>query len=274
MQRLIGERYRLLAPLGTGGMGTVWRGQDEVLHRDVAVKEVLLPPGLPEDEKEQLRERTRREARAAARLDSPHAVTVYDVVEDDGHPFLVMELVDAQTLSHVVKTQGPLPPQRVAEIGLAVLSALEAAHRNGIVHRDVKPSNVLLRADGRVVLTDFGIARTTGDASLTSTGLLLGSPSYISPERARGLAPGPSSDLWSLGATLFAAVEGRAPFDTGDALTTVTAVVAGEPAPFVHAGPLAAVLTGLLERDPARRLDADGARSALQAVAAGESTST
>jgi hypothetical protein len=264
MDRLIAGRYRLLSPLGQGGMGTVWRAEDELLGREVAVKEVLIPAGLPEAEREQLRERTRREARHAARLDSPHAVTVYDVVEQDGQPFLVMELVEAQTLSHVVRSTGPLPPDRVAEIGLAVLSALDAAHAQGIVHRDVKPSNVLLRPDGRVVLSDFGIARASGDAALTSTGLLLGSPSYIAPERARGLAPTTGSDLWSLGATLFTAVEGRPPFDTGEALTTMTAIVAGDPAPFALAGPLEPVITGLLERDPAARLDADGARRGLE----------
>jgi hypothetical protein len=274
MNRLIAERYRLLAPLGAGGMGTVWRARDELLSREVAVKEVALPAGLPEAEREQLRERTRREARHAARLDSPHAVTVYDVVEQDGHPFLVMELVEARTLADVIRTDGPLPPRRVAEVGLAVLSALEAAHAEGIVHRDVKPSNVLLRRDGRVVLSDFGIATSTGDASLTSTGLLLGSPSYISPERARGLQPAAASDLWSLGATLLTAVEGRAPYDTGEALTTVTAIVAGEPAPFLRAGPLGPALSGLLERDPATRLDAAGARRALQAVLSGDGADT
>lgn len=263
MERLIADRYRLLSRLGSGGMGTVWRAQDQLLHREVAVKEVVLPAGLPDADREQLRERTLREARAAARLDSPHAVTVYDVVEQDGHPFLVMELVQARTLSDVVSEGGPLPPHRVAEIGLSLLSALEAAHAQGIVHRDVKPSNVLLRPDGRVVLSDFGIAHTTGDASLTSTGLLLGSPSFIAPERVRGLASGPESDLWSLGATLFTAVEGRAPYDTGEALTTMTAVVTGEPAPFVLAGPLTPVLAGLLDREPADRLDAAGARRGL-----------
>ena len=237
MDRVVAGRYRLVAPLGTGGMGTVWRAQDELLHREVAVKEVVLPPGLPEEEQEQLRERTRREARAAARLASPHAVTVYDVVEEDGKPFLVMELVEAPTLSHVVREQGPLPPAQVARIGLDLLSALESAHEVGIVHRDVKPSNVLVCPDGRVVLSDFGIARSTGDASLTSTGLVLGSPAYIAPERARGEVPGPASDLWSLGATLYTAVEGRPPYDTGNALTTLTAVVSGDPEPCARPSP-------------------------------------
>ena len=236
--RLVGGRYRLRERLGSGGMGTVWRADDVVLGRQVAVKEVVFPPGTGEAEAEVLRERTRREARSAARLDHPSAVTVYDVVEEDGRPWLVLELVEARTLAQAVTEDGPLPPDEVARIGLAVLGALEAAHARGIVHRDVKPSNVLLRDDGRVVLTDFGIATTTGDSSLTHTGLLLGSPAYIAPERIRGETPGAPSDLWSLGATLFTAVEGRPPFDSGDALLTVTAVVTGEHAPYVSAGPL------------------------------------
>ena len=271
-RRLVAGRYRLLSPLGTGGMGTVWRAEDEVLGREVAVKEVTFPHGLSDADREVLRERTRREARAAARLDHPSAVTVYDVVEEDGSPYLVMELVEARTLSEVVRTDGPLSPQRTAQVGLALLGALETAHRQGIVHRDVKPGNVLLGHDepgspGRVVLTDFGIASSVGDSSITSTGLLLGSPSYIAPERARGLPPGPPSDLWSLGATLFTAVEGRPPYDGGDPLLTVTAVVTGEHAPFLAAGPLAPVLEGLLERDPDRRLTAPDARAALLPLA-------
>ena len=265
--RLVAGRYRLLSPLGTGGMGTVWRAEDVLLAREVAVKEVVLPPGLSEVEREHLRERTRREARSAARLDHPSAVTIYDVVEEDGHPFLVMELVQARTLAEVLRTDGPLSPTRTAAVGLAVLGALEAAHAQGIVHRDVKPGNVMLRPDGRVVLTDFGIARRAGDSSITGTGLLLGSPSYISPERAKGQEPGPASDLWSLGATLFTAVEGRPPYDTGDPITTMTSVVLGEHAPFLAAGPLEPVLEGLLTKDPEARLGTAAARSALQAVA-------
>jgi hypothetical protein len=189
-----------------------------------------------------------------------------------------MELVEARTLSEVVRTDGPLSPQRTAHVGLALLGALETAHRQGIVHRDVKPGNVLLGPDlgglpGRVVLTDFGIASTAGDASITSTGLLLGSPAYIAPERARGHTPGPPSDLWSLGATLFTAVEGRPPYDgAGDPLLTVTAVVTGEHEPYVAAGPLAPVLEGLLERDPEQRLTAAQARTALREVADSEAT--
>src|SRR6476661_7044003 len=247
-------------------MGTVWRAEDVVLGRPVAVKEVAFPHGVSEEEREVLRERTRREARAAAKLDHPSAVTVFDVVEEDGTPYLVMELVEARTLAEVVRTDGPLTPREAAEVGIAVIGALEAAHAQGIVHRDVKPGNVLLRPDGRVVLTDFGIATSTGDASITSTGLLLGSPSYIAPERARGEQPGPPSDLWSLGATLYTAVEGRPPFDKGDPLPTLTEVVIGDHAPFVAAGPMAPVLDGLLEKDPERRYDGATARAALERV--------
>ncbi len=271
--RLVAGRYRLLSRLGTGGMGTVWRAEDEVLGREVAVKEVTFPPGLSDADREVMRERTRREARAAARLDHPSAVTVFDVVEQDGSPFLVMELVQARTLSQQVREQGPLSVQRTAQVGLALLGALETAHRRKILHRDVKPGNVLLGPPsgddpGRVVLTDFGLASTAGDVSITGTGMLLGSPAFIAPERARGQAPGPESDLWSLGATLFAAVEGRAPYDGGgDPLRTVTAVVTGQHAPFTLAGALAPVLSGLLEREPAQRLDAPAARRALLPLA-------
>ncbi|MDT7538049.1 MAG: eukaryotic-like serine/threonine-protein kinase [Actinomycetota bacterium] len=270
VEKTVAGRYRLLDRLGSGGMGTVWRAQDTVLDRDVAVKQVTFPPGVSDEEREVLRERTRREARAAARLDHPSAVTVYDVVEEDGTPYLVMELVDARTLAEVVRTDGPLSPRRTAQVGLAVLGALETAHAQGIVHRDVKPSNVLLRDDGRVVLTDFGIATFTGDSSITSTGLLLGSPSYIAPERARGDAPGPPSDLWSLGATLFTAVEGRPPYDKGQPLPTLTEVVTGEHAPFVAAGALAPIIDGLLEKDPTRRYDAERACAELTHVVAEE----
>ena len=263
----MGGRYRLLSALGAGGMGTVWRAEDVVLGREVAVKEVTFPHGLSDEDCEVLRERTRREARAAARLDHPSAVTVYDVVEEGGSPYLVMELVEARTLSQVVRADGPLTPQRTAQVGLALLGALETAHAQGILHRDVKPGNVLMTDAGRVVLTDFGIASSPGDASITSTGLLLGSPAYIAPERARGLAPGPASDLWSLGATLFTAVEGRPPYDGGEPLATVTAVVTGQHEPYVAAGALVPVLEGLLERDPERRTTVAQARVLLRPVA-------
>jgi serine/threonine protein kinase len=252
-------------------MGTVWRARDEVLGREVAVKEVTFPHGVSDTDRDVLRERTRREARAAARLDHPSAVTVYDVVEHDGAPYLVMELVEARTLADVVRSEGPLDPRRTAQVGLALLGALEAAHARGIVHRDVKPSNVMVRDDGRVVLTDFGIATSTGDPSITSTGLLLGSPAYISPERASGSAPGPPADLWALGATLFTAVEGRPPFEAEDALATMMAVMAGEHGAFALAGPLEPVLDGLLVKDPHQRLDAASARRCCRPSRTGRS---
>ncbi len=262
-ERLVAGRYRLRERLGSGGMGTVWRADDELLQRAVAVKEVRLPPAVPAGERQTLRERSMREARAAARLDHPGAVRVFDVVEDDDAPFIVMELLKGQTLAACVRDNGPLAAQRVADIGLQLLGALAAAHRAGIVHRDVKPGNVICGPDGRVTLTDFGIASTTGDASITSTGLLLGSPAYISPERARGRRPAPPSDMWSLGATLFTAVEGRPPFDKGDPVATLTSVVVDEPAPCVFAGPLRDVLDRLLSKDPAARPDAVETRAML-----------
>jgi serine/threonine protein kinase len=267
--RLVGGRYRLLERLGQGGMGTVWKAYDDVLSRTVAVKEVDLPQ-LHDDDRAQLRERTMREARAAARLSHPNAVTVYDVVEEDGQPWIIMQLVAADSLADALRDRGPLPPARVAEIGLAVLDALQAAHAAGILHRDVKPGNVLLGHDGRVVLTDFGIATLEGDPSLTSTGLILGAPAYIAPERARGLQPGPASDLWSLGATLYTALEGRPPYERDTPLATLTALMTEDPPPPGSAGPLAPLLEGLLEHDPRRRLDAGGARGLLERALDGE----
>src|SRR5215210_619888 len=188
--RLIGERYRLEEAIGRGGMGTVWRGHDELLGRPVAIKEVRFPPELGEQEQADLRQRTLREARATASLSHPHVVTTYDVVEEDGLPYIVMELLEARSLSDILRDDGPLPPHRVAQIGLEMLGALELSHRKGVVHRDVKPGNVLLTKDGRAILTDFGIATMAGDPALTSTGVVLGSPAYMSPERARGKRPG------------------------------------------------------------------------------------
>src|SRR5207248_4683065 len=182
---LIAERYRLLRSLGEGGMGRVWLARDEILHRDVAVKEVVPPPGLTPAEREEMGRRTLREARAAARLTHPNVVRVYDVVTSDRHPWIVMEYVPSRSLHQVIAEDGPLPPRRVAEIGLGVLGALRAAHAAGVTHRDVKPGNVLLTDDGRVVLTDFGLAAMGGEANVTRPGLILGSPAYIAPERAR-----------------------------------------------------------------------------------------
>jgi serine/threonine protein kinase len=265
--RLVAGRYRLHTPLGRGGMGVVWAAQDELLMRPVAVKEVRFPPTVDDDERAVLRERTLREARTAARLDHPCAVRVFDVCEDDEQPFIVMERLDGRTLSDLIKADGPLTPARAAEIGLCLLDALVAAHAAGIVHRDVKPGNVVVGHDGRVTLTDFGIASTAGDPSITSTGLLLGSPAYIAPERARGGRPEPPSDLWSLGATLYTAVEGRPPFDKPEAVATLAAVVTESHEPCRRAGPLlGAIIERLLDKDPAGRPDVTDLRAQLIAV--------
>ncbi|MGV9267038.1 serine/threonine-protein kinase [Kitasatospora sp. NPDC003701] len=266
--RLLAGRYRLNAVLGRGGMGTVWRAEDEMLGRIVAVKELRMNGSVDEDEKHRLIVRTLREAKATARIRHSSAVTVFDVVEEDDRPWIVMELVESRSLADVIKEDGPLQPGRAAEIALDVLGVLVAAHAHGILHRDVKPSNVLIGEDGRVVLTDFGIASVEGDASVTSTGMLVGAPSYISPERARGQKPGPPADLWSLGGTLYAMVEGRPPYDRGSALATLTAVMTEELGAPLNAGPLRPVIEGLLAKDPAERLDASQTRSLLKRVAA------
>ncbi|MCZ2828480.1 serine/threonine-protein kinase [Modestobacter sp. VKM Ac-2986] len=268
-ERLVGGRYLLGAELGRGGMGVVWQATDQVLQREVALKEITYPVHLTDDERAVLRERTLREARAAARLDDPHVVTVHDVVEEDGRPWLVMEHVRSRSLQQVLENDGPLSPSAVARIGLDVLSAIEVAHAAGIVHRDVKPGNVLVDGDGHACLTDFGIATSTDDSSLTTQGAVLGSPSYMAPERARGEESTPSIDLWSLGATLYTAVEGHTPFDRGAPMATLLAVVDEEPAPTTAAGPLGPVLSGLLTKDPAARMTAAEARRGLAQVAAG-----
>ncbi|MFJ9645202.1 protein kinase domain-containing protein [Streptomyces sp. NPDC004244] len=264
--RLLAGRYRLGEVLGKGGMGTVWRAEDETLGRTVAVKELRFGNGVDEDEKRRLITRTLREAKAIARIRSGGAVTVYDVVDEDGRPWIVMELIEGPSLAEFIREQGPLTPRRAAEVGLAVLEVLRAAHGQGILHRDVKPSNVLIASNGRVVLTDFGIAQVEGDPSITSTGMLVGAPSYISPERARGQKPGPPADMWSLGGLLYAAVEGVPPYDKGSALATLTAVMTEPVDPPRNAGPLAEVIYGLLVKDPARRLDEEHARAMLTAV--------
>ncbi|WP_433047251.1 protein kinase domain-containing protein [Dactylosporangium sp. CS-033363] len=252
---VVADRYRLLEPLGVGGMGRVWRARDETLHRDVAVKQIVLPPELLDSARDVAMERTLREARAAARLSHPNVVRVYDVLAAEGQPWLVMEYVRSRSLDQVIREDGPLPPRRVAEIGLAVLDALRAAHRAGVDHRDIKPGNVLLAEDGRVVLTDFGIARVEGEGHVTRTGLVLGSPEFIAPERAREGIAGPAGDLWSLGATLYAAVEGRSPFGRGSAMETLSALASEEADPPQRAGALTPALRALLRKDPKARAD-------------------
>ncbi|MBO3740466.1 serine/threonine-protein kinase [Actinoplanes flavus] len=266
---LIGGRYTLRAAVGHGGMGTVWRAADTLLRRDVAIKEVILPPGLAPSDRDAMYERTMREARAAAALQHPAVVQVYDVVHENGRPWIVMELLDARSLADMVIEDGPVPSRVVAKIGIALLGALEVAHAHGVLHRDVKPANVLICGDGRCVLTDFGVARMPTDVQLTTPGMVLGSPHFISPERAMGHDFGPPSDLFSLGVTLYTAIEGRPPFDKGDPIETMHSVVEDPPAPVVRAGSLTPVLMGLLEKDPARRMDVQTARTILRQQLAG-----
>jgi serine/threonine protein kinase len=265
--RLIAGRYRLLAKLGHGGMGTVWRAKDETVDREVAVKEPRVPDHLPERERANAFERMRREARAAARLDHPSVVNVHDVAVVDGQPWIVMELVQGRSLGDALQ-EGTLGVREAARVGLEVLGALEAAHAAGILHRDVKPDNVLLGRHDRVVLTDFGIAQIEGETSLTDTGGFVGSPEYIAPERVLGQRPGPASDLWSLGVVLYAASEGVSPFRRSNTPATLQSVLNSTPAPSASArGPLAEVIDGLLQKDPARRPNAARVRALLETAA-------
>jgi eukaryotic-like serine/threonine-protein kinase len=266
VNHVVADRYLLHARLGQGGMGVVWHAHDTVLGRAVAVKEVALPPTLPVAERRAAEARVMREARAAARLNHPGAVTVYDVIHDQGHTFVVMELVQAPTLAGLVQAEGPLSPGRVAEIGAQLVGVLEAAHRAGIVHRDVKPGNVMVADDGGVKLADFGIASLQGDPQLTVTGLVIGSPAYMAPEQASGQPSGPPADLWALGATLFYAVEGAPPFDKGALVPTLAAVVNEDPQPMRRAGQLAPVIGALLAKDPVARPSAPELRDWLSAL--------
>ncbi|MFI7411178.1 serine/threonine-protein kinase [Streptomyces sp. NPDC049627] len=265
--RLIADRYRLLAKLGHGGMGTVWRAKDETVDREVAVKEPRVPDHLPERERDTAFERMRREARAAARLDHPAVVNVHDVAVVDGRPWIVMELVQGRSLGDLLQ-EGTLGAREAARIGLEVLGALEAAHAAGILHRDVKPDNVLLGRHDRVVLTDFGIAQIEGETNLTDTGGFVGSPEYIAPERVLGQRPGPASDLWSLGVVLYAATEGVSPFRRSNTPATLQSVLNAVPTPPASArGPLAEAINGLLQKDPARRPNAAQTRALLEQAA-------
>ncbi|WP_206788110.1 serine/threonine-protein kinase [Amycolatopsis sp. MtRt-6] len=251
---MVAGRYRLRSVLGSGSMGTVWSAYDEFLHRQVAVKEMKVPPGIPASQADELRERTLREARAIAVLSHPNVIILHDVAREDDQPFVVMELLPSRSLAHILRDHGPLTVGQAAAVGIAVASALEAAHAAGITHRDVKPGNVLVASDGRIKLTDFGIARNVSEATMTRTGIMLGSPAYIAPEVASGGAVTPAADLWGLGATLFAAVEGAPPYDAdGDPLETVGKVVNGK-VPKPKAGPLAEVIGALMKKEPGRRI--------------------
>lgn len=272
--RTLGGRYKVTAPLGRGGMGVVCRAVDELLGREVAVKVLRAYSDVSAEELAELRTRMQREARAAARIRHTGVVTVHDVADEQGRPVIVMELVDGPSLDDVLRERGTLEPREAAALGAKVMDALDAAHRAGVLHRDVKPGNVLLERGGRVVLTDFGIAsmESPGDGAatqLTRSGELVGSLDFLPPERAQGEEPGPASDVWSLGMTLYAAVEGAAPFRRPSVFATLTAIVT-EPLPAPRrAGALGPVLVALLAKDPAARPTAEQARAMLQAVAGG-----
>jgi hypothetical protein len=270
--RLIAGRYRLQDPIGRGAMGVVWRGRDELLHRDVAVKEVMVTAGPAAGDSRRTigtasYQRTLREARAAARLSHPGVVTIFDILDEAGSPWIVMELICGRSLDQVIAEDGPLPPRPAAQVGASLLSALAAAHAAGVLHRDVKPANVLVAADGRVVLTDFGIAKVGADPGLTQVGMVVGTPGFTPPERIRGEPATPASDLWSLGATLYAAVEGRGPFERPGGVAAICAGITREEPPRApSAGSLGPVIDALLRRDPAARSDA-AATAALLARA-------
>jgi tRNA A-37 threonylcarbamoyl transferase component Bud32 len=262
----VAGRYTLREELGSGGMGVVWHAFDELLQRDVAVKEVRFPAGISDADRNRLAERTLNEARAVAVIDTAAAVRVFDIVEQDGRPWIVMELVRGRTLTEVLGTS-VLPSAEVARIGLCVLEALEVAHRAGVLHRDVKPSNVIVGEDGRIALTDFGIATVDGDPGDATTGVVVGTPGYLAPERARGEPATPASDLWSLGATLWTAAEGRPPYAGGSPAAVLATIAGGEPPECLHcAGPLAEVLLSLMALDPADRPEPAVVREALEAV--------
>ena len=269
--RVIAGRYRLEKRLGRGGMGVVWRATDQLLGRQVAVKEIAQDDSLSEEEARQQRDRTLREARAVAQLRHPHIIVVHDVVEQDERPYIVMELIDGGSLAERISGRGPVEADEAARIGIALLGALRTAHAAGVLHRDIKPANVLLQtatdeADPeRVVLTDFGIAQVAGATTLTESGVFVGSPEYTAPERMSGVRTGPASDLWSLGALLCTVLSGESPFRRDSLGGILHAVVVDEIRPPEQARPLLPVVRGLLERDPDRRLEAAEAERMLRA---------
>src|SRR6476661_5289536 len=269
----VGNRYRLEEQIGVGAMGVVWRATDELLNRPVAVKELLaVTPGTNAAEVEESRQRILREGRIGARLQHAHVISMFDVVVHEDRPWLVMEYLPSDSLATVVREKGPLLPVRVAAIGRQVADGLAAAHAAGVVHRDVKPGNVLIADDGRVKLTDFGVSRAVDDVQLTRTGMIAGTPAFLSPEVARGQEPTPASDVFALGATLYAAVEGRPPFGLDDnAYALLHKVATARPAPPSQAGTLTALLMQLLADDPGERPTAAEARDTLLAVAEGRS---
>lgn len=264
----VAGRYRITGRLGRGGMGTVWRATDELLDRQVAVKELHFNEGLSDGDQQLYRDRALREARSVAQIRHPHVVVLHDVVEQDGRPWIVMELIDGRSLSDVLAKDGPVDPREAARIGAAVAGALHAAHERGVLHRDIKPANVLIERDtGRVVLTDFGIAQVSGSVTLTETGVFVGSPEYTSPERMSGATAGPESDLWSVGVLLCASVDGHSPFRRDSIGGVLHAVVYDDICPPASAGPLLPVVTALLDRDTGRRMGAVAAERWLRTYA-------
>ncbi|TWF93002.1 serine/threonine-protein kinase [Saccharopolyspora dendranthemae] len=273
--RLVAGRYRVQRRIGSGAMGVVWECVDERLHRTVAVKQLLLQPGLDPGEAEEARQRAMREGRIAARLQHSNAISVYDVAEDEGQPVLVMEYLPSTSLAAMMSDHGPLPPREVARIGAEVASALGAAHAAGVVHRDIKPGNILLGDNGQVKITDFGISRAQGDVQVTKTGMLAGTPAYLSPDVAMGQEPTPASDVFSLGATLYAAIEGHPPFGLNEnTLALLHAVAAGKIEPPQQAGPMAQPLMAMMTARVQDRPDMPQVREMLQSVADGGSVSS
>ena len=271
---LVAGRYRLLERIGGGGMGAVWLASDELLGRQVAVKQVLPPPTADETAVAQQRQRALREGRIAARLSHPHAVAVYDVALEDGAPWLVMEYLPSRSLAEVLHEDGVLPVDQVAQVGAQVADALAATHAAGIVHRDVKPANVLIgrgpRVEGLVKITDFGISHASGDVTLTQTGQITGTPAFLAPEVARGGEVTPESDVFSLGATLYTCLEGHPPFGMDDnALRLLHRVAGGEVIPPRRAGSMSGTLTRMLAADPADRPTTTEARDELARLAVG-----
>jgi serine/threonine protein kinase len=267
-QRLVAGRYRLDAMIGRGSSGSTWAATDELLRRQVALKKIDIPRGMPPAEAKDLQERTLREARAVAALSNPHVVTVFDILPaTDTGPVIVMELLQGRSLAHLIQERGRLQSGRAGTIGVAVASALLDAHANGIIHRDVKPSNILITDTGLTKLTDFGIARNTAEHTITGTGVIVGSPAYLAPEIANGSPADPASDAWSLGATLLACVQGHPPFDKGTAIDTVAAIVNDPVPPHPNAGPLAPAISGLLVKSPTLRMTLDRAIPVLRRAA-------
>ena len=273
-EQRIADRYVLRRELGRGGMGIVWEAYDTALDRVVAIKQVLLPGHFTDAERDDAHARVRREARSAARVNHPTVITIHDVFEHEHNPWVVMELVEGGSLQEMLSAEGALSPDRVAEIAVSLLEAVRAADAAGVLHRDIKPGNIMMSSDGRVILTDFGIATVEGGPSITRTGALIGSPEYMPPERLEGAPADHRGDLWSIGVTLYAAVEGSSPFRRDSITAAIAAVISAPMPPMTRAGWLEPVIAGLLERDPDRRLTVDQALRLLRDLRSGPAGAT